>query len=219
MERRFLDQRMAGVDVAEVEGRTVIRGLGAVFYDEAQADLTSFRFMIADKRSGKSVRVEERMMPGILAPSTKTDDCVCLFDHDTRSVLGALANDTLKLIVESRGVAYEAYPPETRDAQDVVLLLKGKYVKGSSFEFRADDQHWSRKGDLIIREVRSLKSISDIGPVTRPAYKGTTADAELRSLTDMPEFTDLLTRNEQRQLRQREFRRLQVNGLKRNASV
>jgi HK97 family phage prohead protease len=101
-------------------------------------------------------------------------DVVGVFNHDKNVLLGRSSNDSLKLTTDAYGLRYEITPPNTQDARDVVELVRGGYVVGSSFAFavkRDGGDAWSTdpKG-MRRREIRSVGLLDDVGPVVRPAY-------------------------------------------------
>lgn len=101
-------------------------------------------------------------------------DVVGVFNHDKNVLLGRSSNDSLKLTTDAYGLRYEITPPNTQDARDVVELVRGGYVVGSSFAFavkRDGGDAWSTdsKG-MRKREIRSVGLLDDVGPVVRPAY-------------------------------------------------
>lgn len=62
------------------------------------------------------------------------DDVRALFNHDPNFVLGRTRSNTLRLEVDSRGLAYTIDPPDTQTVRDLVLTpLKRGDVTGSSF--------------------------------------------------------------------------------------
>lgn len=101
-------------------------------------------------------------------------DVVGVFNHDKNVLLGRSSNDSLKLTTDAYGLRYEITPPNTQDARDVVELVRGGYVVGSSFAFavkRDGGDAWATdsKG-MRRREIRSVSLLDDVGPVVRPAY-------------------------------------------------
>lgn len=101
------------------------------------------------------------------------DDVRALFNHDPNFVLGRTRSSTLRLEIDSRGLAYTIDPPDTQTVRDLVLTpLKRGDVTGSSFGFRvADDgDEWRREGEIVVRTIHKLASLRDVSPVTYPAY-------------------------------------------------
>jgi len=101
------------------------------------------------------------------------NDVRALFNHDPNFVLGRTSSNTLRLEVDTRGLAYTIDPPDTQTVRDLVLTpLKRGDLNGSSFGFRVapDGDEWRREGDLIVRTIHKLAELRDVSPVTYPAY-------------------------------------------------
>lgn len=101
------------------------------------------------------------------------DDVRALFNHDPNLVLGRTRSNTLRLEIDSRGLAYTIDPPDTQTVRDLVLTpLKRGDVTGSSFGFRvaADGDEWRREGEIVVRTIHRLAELRDVSPVTYPAY-------------------------------------------------
>jgi len=103
-------------------------------------------------------------------------DVVGLFNHDANQVLGRVSAGTLKLSADAIGLKYEITVGQSSVAQDVYDFIKRREVIGSSFSFSSVQTLYSIDGEL---EVRTLLDVDlyDLGPVTWPAYVGTTAEA------------------------------------------
>ncbi|MNU94910.1 Caudovirus prohead protease [compost metagenome] len=101
------------------------------------------------------------------------DDVRALFNHDPNFVLGRTRSNTLRLEIDSRGLAYTIDPPDTQTVRDLVLTpLQRGDVTGSSFGFRVapDGDEWRREGEIIVRTIHKLAELRDVSPVTYPAY-------------------------------------------------
>ena len=130
----------------------------------------------------------ERIMPGAFDRALRdADDVRALYNHDPNMVLGRTRSGTLSLVSDQRGLRYEIALPDTQLGRDLPALLRRGDVSGSSFSFslgdRAADQSWVKQNDgTTVREIRSAV-LYDVGPVTFPAYAGTSAHT--RSLDDI----------------------------------
>lgn len=165
IERRFLSEVAAGITLEERgEGESPkIRGYGAVFFDGSEG--TEFRLWDG---------AVERIMPGAFdAALSRGDDVRALFNHDPNQVLGRRSAGTMNLSVDAKGLLYNADPPSTTAAGDVVELIRRGDVRGSSFSFQVTDQEWRTENKVDIREIRGVE-LFDVGPVTFPAYTDTT---------------------------------------------
>lgn len=101
------------------------------------------------------------------------DDVRALFNHDPNFVLGRTRSKTLRLEIDSRGLAYTIDPPDSQTVRDLVLTpLKRGDVTGSSFGFRVapDGDEWRREGEIVVRTIHKLAALRDVSPVTYPAY-------------------------------------------------
>lgn len=162
-ERRFLPTQQVMVDV-RADGRKVIAGYAAVFYDGTEA--TEYELW-----PGLRERVAPTAFNNAIAQNA---DVLGLFNHNSSLVLGRTKPGTMRLSVDSKGLRYEIDPGETTVAKDLMVNLERKEVTGSSFGFIADEVKWTRGKDFDIRELISVQ-LFDVGPVTFPAYAGTDA--------------------------------------------
>lgn len=129
----------------------------------------------------------ERVAPTALDRTLKSGrDVRALFNHDLGQVLGRMANNTLRLRADSKGLAVEIDLPETTWAQDLRTSMKRGDINQMSFGFYVTDkdgEEWEGlSGDGPI--VRTLKDIEliEVSVVSIPAYPDTTAAA--RSLAN-----------------------------------
>jgi len=122
----------------------------------------------------------EEIAPGAF-DNVLTQDVRGLFNHNPTYLLGRLPNGTLRLSVDSRGLRYEIDPPDTQTVRDLVLtpLARGD-MTGSSFTMLVAEDEWRQEGDLIVRTIRRISELRDVGPVAFPAYPD--ASAAQRSL-------------------------------------
>ena len=77
-------------------------------------------------------------------------------------------------------------PPKTKTADEVVELVSGGYVTGSSFAFaisRSGGDSWSTdERGIRRREIRSISLLDDVGPVVRPAYEASSVVVSRRAI-------------------------------------
>ena len=95
-----------------------------------------------------------------------------LFNHDSNMPL-ARYPDTLSLTVDDIGLRYEFPVPDTSYGRDLVTLIEGGIVRGSSFAFilARDGEEWSvDENGRHIRTITRVADLMDVGPVTYPAY-------------------------------------------------
>lgn len=138
----------------------MIIGYGAVF--NLRSELLGGQFV-------------EEIAPGAF-DDVLTQDVRGLFNHNPTYLLGRLPNGTLRLSVDARGLRYEIDPPDTQTVRDLVLtpLARGD-MTGSSFTMRVAEDEWRQEGDLIVRTIRRISELRDVGPVAFPAYPDATA--------------------------------------------
>lgn len=180
-----------------------ITGYGAVFFNEADPENTQYRLWDD---------LVERIMPGAFDRAIQDQaDVRSLFNHDSNFVLGRTTAGTLSLRTDEVGLMYDALPPDTQLIRDQVLEpLRRKDVTGSSFMFVPTDTVWREQEDdtgrrVYITEVHDV-DLWEVGPVTFPAYEGTTAKtrkrtAGIRRDVDAPAYrAEVQRRERQRQI-------------------
>lgn len=154
----------------------MIRGYGAVFYNQADAG-TEYRLW---------PDMVERIMAGAFKRAIAEDDVRSLFNHDSNIILGRNKSGTLTISEDSRGLYYEVSPPDTQFVRDSVLSpIKRGDVTGSSFMFLPEKVTWAeeRQQDgtmLFIRQIDSVQ-LAEVGPVVFPAYESTTTSARSKT--------------------------------------
>ena len=89
--------------------------------------------------------------------------------HDRARPLARTGGGGLKLRDSAERLRIEATLPETRDADDVLALVKAGVLRGLSLEFNAVRERWA--GDLRIISRATLRAV---GVVDRPAYPDST---------------------------------------------
>jgi HK97 family phage prohead protease len=175
IERRFVK----GAQVrAKQGGKPGIEGYGAVFGEQ---------YVLWDS---PTMRIVETVAPGTFARALQEkQDVRCLFNHQPDNILGRSANGTLNMNEDSTGLHYDAdFDMRTRIGNDVRCFVDRGDVTGCSFSFQVTKQVRTEVEDndklIISREIQDV-DLYDVGPVTYPAYEGTSVKArsvELRSL-------------------------------------
>jgi HK97 family phage prohead protease len=160
-----------------------ISGYAAVFYDRSNPG-TQYQLW---------ANCFERIRPSAFDRAiAEAQDVRGLFNHDDDWVLGRVSSGTLRLSVDSTGLAYEIDESET-DPQwaSVCSMVDRGDVDGSSFSFMPTSVTWEQEEiDGVKIDVRWLNDLDlfDVGPVTFPAYSAATSfcsavsDSERRSL-------------------------------------
>ncbi|MET9086157.1 HK97 family phage prohead protease [Streptomyces sp. NPDC004237] len=105
-------------------------------------------------------------------------DVIARYNHDDNQLLGTTAAGTLRMSLDSYGLAYDVTPPKAM-AHVTELVQRGD-VRKSSFAFRTVDDEWSTTDQgYPLRRLTAVQLV-DVAPVNSPAYVDTSAG--LRSL-------------------------------------
>jgi HK97 family phage prohead protease len=171
IERRFL--KAAECRAKGDDAKPGLEGYAAVFNQE----------YVLYEDTG--MRWVETIKPGAFARVLKEkQDVRCLFNHDPNQVLARTENGTLVMAEDRKGLGYDAVlDSRTRVGQDVRCFVDRKDVTGCSFSFRVGTQLWREeeqdggKMTVYTREIEEISELYDVGPVTYPAYEGTSVGA------------------------------------------
>lgn len=161
MERLFAEFR------AEVSGDT-LRGHAAVFGQVAE---------LAGSLEGIAPTAFDQALK-------RGDDVRALINHDPSKLLGRTASGTLRLSTDATGLGFEVDLPDTRDAQDLRVLVGRGDITGASFGFRIGESEWQKVEGRSVRMHTNVAQLLDVSPVTYPAYRGT--DIALRAFSCLP---------------------------------
>jgi HK97 family phage prohead protease len=105
-------------------------------------------------------------------------DVRAFFNHDPDYVLGRTTAGTLRLSVDSRGLAYEIDPPDTQLARDLMVSMRRRDITGSSFGFICKRDQWTDNPDgSVTRRILEFDQLLDVSPVTFPAYPASSSEA------------------------------------------
>lgn len=176
IERRFFIAPSEGEDATllRVERRAASEGS-----DDKTAYIVGYaaRFGV-DSLDGAVGEFTERIDPGAFSlvaerrGRKKPLMTRALFNHNSDMPL-ARYPDTLSLSVDEVGLRYEFPVPDTSYGKDLLSLIEGGIVRGSSFAFTIakDGEQWSVDEDgRHIRTITRVGDLFDVGPVTYPAY-------------------------------------------------
>ena len=137
------------------------------------------------------------------------DEIFASFNHSTDNIL-ARTPDTLKLSVDKIGLKYEIDLGKTTIANDVAEHVARGDVRGSSFQFVVSDSRITRNEDGDTRrEILSINPLIEVGPVTNPAFKGTSVSA--RSLVVITEAVESYQRRLAHEIRSQRMEMLAGN--------
>jgi HK97 family phage prohead protease len=170
-ERRYISATASGIELRASAGEgkpATLAGYGAVYYDGTPAT----EYVFTDEEAGEVV---ERIMPGAFAGAVASGaDVRGLFNHDSNMVLGRTTASTMTLVDDEKGLRYDIALGDTTVAKDVAEHVRRGDVSGSSFSFAVNEggETWREEKGRTIRELRSVATF-DVGPVTFPAYAGT----------------------------------------------
>lgn len=168
-----------------------IVGYGAVFFDPNTAG-TEYRAQLWDGWT-----LIERIQPGAFdAALSADDDIVALWAHEHDKPLARRSRGTLRLSVDSRGLAYEIDPPDTTWGSDAVASIRRGDVGGSSFGFALTDGYsetLDRATKTIVRVIKNISRLYEVSPVAIPAYVAT--GANVRSADDADRLHELIRRS------------------------
>lgn len=127
----------------------------------------------------------ERIDPGAFDRAIRRDDVRALVNHSEDYVLGRTTAGTLRLSVDAVGLRYEVDPPDTQWARDLLVTIKRRDVRESSFAFRVRKEAFEEppaRGELPLRIIRDVE-LFDVSPVTYPAYPQTSVSARAAAAT------------------------------------
>jgi uncharacterized protein len=150
---------------------------------------------------GRSIRPEmqaqlgfnERCQQGCFQRSIRSGaDVLCLQNHDKNFLMGRVANRSLQLREDAKGLFFECTLPETSVARDLHALVTRGDLNSCSFGFTVPDNgdKWTKENGQITRTLTDV-DISDCSVVTDPAYLDTEVNAS-RSEKDDDDVDDLL---------------------------
>ncbi|MEN7549311.1 HK97 family phage prohead protease [Rapidithrix thailandica] len=177
------------------DGPAKISGYAAVF-EELSQPLGGFREIIE---------------PGAF-DEADMEDVVCVKNHNVNFLLARTRSNTLSLSLDKRGFRYEFENPGNSAGNDLIIEIERGDIYGSSFMFRVADDRWEEdKEGRIIRYVKKISVVRDVGPVVFPAYQQT--EVTLRSLDAFKKQKQHPEEAYKREAeaRQRRLRLLQIN--------
>ena len=119
----------------------------------------------------------ERIGPKAFDEVLERADPRALINHNPSLVLGRRSAGTLRLSVDSRGLAFSVDLPDTTYARDLRELVERGDLAGASFGFVPGDDEITRAPDgKQVRTHTNLKGLIDVSAVTYPAYEGTSLE-------------------------------------------
>ena len=162
----------------EEDGKKFIEGYALKFGLESK-DLGGFREVI-DKGS---------------LDEADLSDVVALFNHNNNYVLARKNADvnTLELTITDEGLSYRfEVDEEVSYVKDLYLNIRKGNISKSSFAFYlpsdGSGEKWEKRDNQYFRYITKFSKISDVSPVTNPAYDNTTS--MIRSFEDVKQELD-----------------------------
>lgn len=118
----------------------------------------------------------EEIAPGTFDASLRSGkiDVYCSIDHDTNRVLGRVSANTLKLVLDERGIGVECPLPGYSYAADLALAIQRGDLRGMSFIFDVIDDSWETRDGFKHRVVTEA-DLYEVAFVFFPAYPETSA--------------------------------------------
>lgn len=165
------------------DGVTLV-GYAAVFYREGD-ESTEYRPF-----SG----MVERVMPGAFRNViSQGDEVLGLVNHDMAQVLGRRSAGTLTIDEDKIGLRYKLTLADTTLARDTAANVRHGNFGGSSIGFRAAEDGIKRTSDDgdVVRTITDVATLRDVGPVTEPAFRGTSVMARCAKLLEVEYLAEL----------------------------
>lgn len=161
----------------KVTGRTV-EGYAIVFNQESR---------VMYDREKKRAFVEIIEKGAVTDELLRSCDIKALLEHNKERLLARCFRGmgSLALEIDEYGLKYRFEAPNTVDGDFAVEMISRGDIFGSSFAYYTDDKDktkvtYSMKDGLLVRSVHKIDRISDISPVSNPAFFGT--DVTVRSM-------------------------------------
>lgn len=174
-------RNIEGVEFRAIEedGKKYIEGYALKFNNESK-DLGGFKEIIETKSINEN---------------TDLSDVVALFNHSSFYVLARKNDevDTLSIEVDDTGLRYKFEVDEDISyIRDLYKNIQKKNITKSSFAFYlptdGSGERWEKIGNQYFRYITQFKKISDVSPVTNPAYDNTSS--MVRSFDDIKKELD-----------------------------
>jgi len=109
-------------------------------------------------------------------------DVVALFNHNNNYVLARRNSevDTLEISITDEGLMYRfEVDEEISYIKDLYRNIQKGNISKSSFAFYlpvdGSGERWEKRGDSYYRHITRFSKISDVSPVTNPAYENTSS--------------------------------------------
>ena len=188
----------AAIETRSDGGKTLI-GYAAKYYNPNDKAGTEFRM---------GEKIVERIAPGAFSRAlAENQDVAALVNHDPNQIIGRSSAGTLVLEADSVGLRYRIDLPDTQAGRDIAESVRRGDVTGSSFGFSVngiEGRSMTNENGLTIRTLKDVK-LYDVGPVTFPAYSGTTTGIRSSDSKDLEEDAERYRIAEQRKINRLRF--------------
>ena len=173
-EKRYISEPIVLEQRANSEGvnEDFISGYGIVFNKWSSV-------LRMKTTKGDIINFIEKINP-LALDGLDTSNMVSMVDHT--HTLGKRAKGTLDITTDGYGVKYYVKVPNTTVGKDAKENIRNGNLEGSSFQFAIPNggDSWDKTVTPHERTINKFSSVSEMGPVTYPAYPDTTA--AMRSL-------------------------------------
>lgn len=196
MERRITNSGPKCAIEQRADGGKRAVGYAAVYFRQGDPGT---QYNLSDK-------IVERIMPGAFNDVLSNNgDVRALFNHEPDHILGRLSAGTLKLSVDEIGLRYEIDMPDTQLGRDIATSIERGDLTGSSFSFKlaSGGARWDKDDVMDVRNIEKIGRLFDVGPVTFPAYEGTST--ALRAAGDAADAIKELEQAQRLQAMRRRF--------------
>lgn len=154
------ETRIADLSLKDGESKMVLEGYAIVFDEET---------MIGDEERGFRETIDRQALS-----KTMMDDVTLKYNHmDSFLILARTKNDSLKLVVDDKGLKIQAELLDTTTNNDVYKMVKAGLLDKMSFAFTVGKQSWDRSKKVPLRKIESIDRLFDVSIVDLPAYGGT----------------------------------------------
>jgi HK97 family phage prohead protease len=172
VETRTMKAPSRKISIRSAEGKgTEIVGYAACFY-RPSVQGTEFRI-----GPGTVERIDRHAFDNALK---RPDDARCLAGHDSSLILGRVSAGTLKLSVDSIGLAFRCVLPKSPNGENIAESIRRGDIRECSFGFKVDGaagERWESTDNVRVRWLTDLVLL-EVSLVTWPAYTSTSASVE-----------------------------------------
>lgn len=159
---------MTNSDVAASSQDMVVQGY-ALLFNTLSDDLGGFKEIISP-----------HALDGV-----NIDDVKCLINHNYNEIIGRTQAGTLELAVDSKGLWFKCYLPNTSYARDIYENIKAGNVNQCSFFYTLpkdkEAKTWEVNNGDYVQTINQIDELMEVSIVTLPAYKETTVEVGQRA--------------------------------------